>query len=234
MRPRIPFVSRWLHRRKSLRFFRPFVGPGELVFDVGAHHGSSVETFLALGARVVAVEPRDACVSRLRQRWAGSPRVAIIAAAAGAVAGRAVLHLSSSDQVATLSPGFLCAYPGGEGLTWGGTDEVPVVTLAELAREHGDPVFCKVDAEGWDEEVLAGLGRIPRALCFESLGRLPDVTEACVNLLARRASAVFNYRVYDRAAFELSVWVGAGEIVKLLVDRRPRPEHADVFVRFSG
>lgn len=234
MWPRLPVVSRWLHRRKSRRLFRPFVEPGDLVFDVGAHHGSNVETFLALGARVVAVEPRDACVSRLRERWGGSGRVTIVAAAAGAYAGSAVLHLSSSDQVATLSPGFLSAYPGGGGLAWSGTAEVPVVTLADLAREHGDPAFCKVDAEGWDDEVLAGLGRLPRALCFESLGRLPDVTEACVSRLARRAPAIYNFRVYDQPSFELPGWVGAGEVVRALGARRPRLEHADVFVRFTG
>lgn len=234
MRPRIPVVSGWLHRRKSRRFFHPFVGPGELVFDVGAHHGSSVETFLALGARVVAVEPRGECVSRLRRRWGSSSRVTIVAAAAGARSGRAVLHLSTSEQVATLSPGFLRAYPGGDGLAWSSSAEVPVVTLADLAREHGDPVFCKVDAEGWDEEVLAGLGRLPRALCFESLGRLPEVTEACVRLLARRGEAVFNYRVSDQPSFERTEWVGPGEIVDLLVACRSRPAHADVFVRFPG
>jgi FkbM family methyltransferase len=232
--PRIPFFSGWLHRRRSRELFWPFVRPGDLVFDVGAHRGATVETFLELGARVVAVEPGAGSVARLRARWNGSPRVRVIAAAAGARVGRAVLHRSSADQVATLSPAFREAYPGGEGLAWLEAEEVPVVTLAALAEEHGNPAFCKVDAEGWDDEVLAGLGRLPRALCFEALDRLPQVAEACVRRLAARGSSLYNLRCCDQPRFELSSWVDAGELLRTLGPVLSRVRHVDVFARFEG
>ena len=234
MSPRIPFVSGWLHRRKTRELFRPFVRPGDVVFDVGAHHGTTVETFLALGARVVAVEPRAEALAVLRGRWGRSGRVAIVAAAAGARAGTALLHRSSADQVATLSAAFREAYPGGAGLAWLDAEEVPVVTLASLAEEHGEPAFCKVDAEGWDDEVLAGLGRLPRALCFEAVDRLPAVAGACVRRLSARAPAVYNVRGCDQPRFELERWVGAGELLDLLPAYLARVRHADVFVRFAG
>lgn len=178
MSPRIPFVSGWLHRRKARDFFQPFVRPGDLVFDVGAHHGTTVAAFLALGARVVAVEPRPEALAVLRERFGRSPRVRIVAGAAGARDGTALLHRSTAGQVASLSPAFREAYSGGAELTWLDAVEVPVVTLAALAGEHGDPAFCKVDAEGWDDEVLAGLGPLPLALCFEAVDRLPGVAES--------------------------------------------------------
>lgn len=234
MSPRIPLVSGWIHRRKTRELFRPFVRPGDVVFDVGAHHGSTVEAFLALGARVVAVEPRAEALAVLRERFGSSPRVAIVAAAAGARAGAALLHRSSADQVATLSAAFREAYPGGAGLAWLDAEEVPVVTLAALAEEHGDPAFCKVDAEGWDGEVLAGLGRLPRALCFEAVDRLPGVPEACVRSLEARAPAVYNLRSCDQPRFDLEAWVGAGELLGLLPAHLSRVRHADVFARFDA
>src|SRR5690606_17457557 len=44
-------------RQRGLRdLYRPFVAPGGLVFDVGAHIGDRTAAFASLGARVVALE----------------------------------------------------------------------------------------------------------------------------------------------------------------------------------
>lgn len=234
MSPRIPLLSGWIHRRRTRELFRPFVRPGDLVFDVGAHHGGTVASFVALGARVLAVEPRADALEVLRARWGRSSRVTIVGAAAGAKVGTALLHPSSASQVATLSEAFLRAYPGGAELTWLGPQEVPVVTLAGLAAEHGDPDFCKVDAEGCDDEVLAGLGRLPRALCFEALDRLPEVALSCVRRLSERAPAVYNIRSRSQPRFDLEGWVEAAELLRLLGPHVERARHVDVFARFDA
>ncbi len=44
------------------RLYSGFVGPGDLVFDIGAHVGDRVASFRRLGARIVAVEPQGAMV----------------------------------------------------------------------------------------------------------------------------------------------------------------------------
>ncbi|HLT12150.1 MAG TPA: FkbM family methyltransferase, partial [Micromonosporaceae bacterium] len=44
--------------RKMVRFYRQFLAPGELGFDIGAHVGSRVRAWRRLDARVVAVEPQ--------------------------------------------------------------------------------------------------------------------------------------------------------------------------------
>ena len=45
-----------------------FVKPGDLVFDIGAHLGNRTRAFVALGCRVVAVEPQPH-VARMLRRW---------------------------------------------------------------------------------------------------------------------------------------------------------------------
>ena len=46
----------WKKHVRGLRdFYRPFIAPGALVFDIGANVGEYAQAFLALGARVVAV-----------------------------------------------------------------------------------------------------------------------------------------------------------------------------------
>src|SRR5215210_6516857 len=46
-----------------------FVSPGQLVVQVGARTGDLTASFLHLGARVVAVEPNQACAEELRARF---------------------------------------------------------------------------------------------------------------------------------------------------------------------
>src|SRR5690348_10138144 len=71
-------------RRRARALYAAFIKPGDLCFDIGAHVGNRTEHFLALGARVVAVEPQPAAMALLR-RWYGSdPRVTLVEAALGA------------------------------------------------------------------------------------------------------------------------------------------------------
>jgi hypothetical protein len=63
------------------RLYGSFVRPGDLVFDVGAHIGDRVASFLRLGARVVAVEPQPSMVRALRLLYGRSKSVAIEALA---------------------------------------------------------------------------------------------------------------------------------------------------------
>src|SRR6266481_9284314 len=56
--------ERYYHER---HFYRQFIQPGDLVFDVGANIGGKTAAFLSLGARVVAVEPNPVCAHRLRE-----------------------------------------------------------------------------------------------------------------------------------------------------------------------
>jgi 23S rRNA (adenine-N6)-dimethyltransferase len=56
------------------------VGPGQLVFDLGAGHGAVTTALAASGARVIAVERDPRAVSKLRRRLARRPLVSVVAA----------------------------------------------------------------------------------------------------------------------------------------------------------
>src|SRR5689334_4646326 len=61
-RKNAPSVLTWTKADdERLRFYRQFVGPGDLVFDVGANVGHVTKVFLRAGARVVAIEPQSIC-----------------------------------------------------------------------------------------------------------------------------------------------------------------------------
>lgn len=56
------------------------VGPGDLVFDLGAGYGALTAPLAGTGARVIAVELDAALASRLRRRFAAEPLVAVVEA----------------------------------------------------------------------------------------------------------------------------------------------------------
>jgi len=77
------------------RFYRPFLRAGDLVFDIGAHHGEKCAAFLSLGARVVAVEPNPnglALLSKRFPREIETGRLIVLPVAVGRSAGRVQLR----------------------------------------------------------------------------------------------------------------------------------------------
>jgi FkbM family methyltransferase len=145
-----------MRRRRMDRLYSEFVREGDLVFDIGSHVGDRIGSFRRLGCRVVAVEPQPRLVTILRRFYGRDPNVAIepvaIAAAPGNVElfvnlANASLTTASSDFVAAAS-----AAPGWCGERWPGRCVAPAITFDQLIERYGEPIFAKVDVEGFEAE----------------------------------------------------------------------------------
>lgn len=159
-------------RRATMdRLYGRFIRAGDLAFDVGSHVGDRVGCFRRLGARVVAVEPQPALARTLRLLYWRDLQVTVEETAVGRQAGSAELHLNPRNPtVSTLSGALIAAArraPNWQGQRWTRQVRVPVTTLDRLIEPHGEPAFIKIDVEGLEAEVLAGLSRPVPALSFE-------------------------------------------------------------------
>jgi FkbM family methyltransferase len=168
--------------------YRHFVKPGDVCFDVGAHVGNRIRSFLALGAsQVVAVEPQPAMLSVLRTLYGRHPGVHIAPIGLAQEPGKLTLNLSSrTPTVSTFDRSWIEELGQDrrwDGVVWDGQVEVEIHTLDQLIERHGEPAFCKIDVEGFEESVLLGLSRPLRSLSFEYLPAARQRAIRCVDRL---------------------------------------------------
>jgi FkbM family methyltransferase len=174
-------------------FYRDFLRRGDLVFDVGANLGHYTETFSALGARVVAVDPDPRNVEFLRKRF---PAVPVEACALGSAEGMATLYLADPEQTNCTS---LHADWVDRNTVRVGEIPVPVRTLENLVARYGEPRYIKLDTEGHDYDILCGLSFRPEWISFEFS---PADLEPALKSIELLGGYEFNFVIEDRFQYE--------------------------------
>jgi FkbM family methyltransferase len=176
--------------RELLQGFRP----GDLIFDVGANHGQKVDVFLRLGARVIAVEPDELNQRILREKFlayrASKKPVIIVPQAVSEDVRTETMWIDEPGSAKnTLSGKWVQALRTdekrfGTALKFGQKRTVETTTLQRLIEEFGRPYFIKIDVEGHEPSVLAGLREPVPFVSFEvNLPEFLDEGLKCINLL---------------------------------------------------
>jgi FkbM family methyltransferase len=194
----------------------------DLVFDVGANIGDHTRAMLKRGARVVAIEPQPDIARRLERDF---PAATVLRLGVSNRPGRATLMTSPNDHIATLNPAWPERFretldSSGD---WNGEETIQLTTLDDLIAEFGCPAFVKIDTEGLDDKVLAGLSQPIEQLLFEVLSGLPDVAIRSFERLAALGS--YEYRVMECESWVFGPPVSAAAILADL------PPWGDVYAR---
>jgi FkbM family methyltransferase len=237
LRSRAIYLWKPFSRRRLRRFYRQFVRPGSLCFDIGAHLGGRSRAFLDLGARVIALEPQPACAAYLRKRWRGERRFRLIPKAIGAQAGNASMHINRMNPtISTLSPaGWRSAMAAAaiQRERWEDRVAVEVTTLDRLIEDYGMPDFCKIDVEGYEAQALAGLSRPIPALSFEFISFDAGGAKACLRRLTALGGYRFNWSMRERLRLESPEWVSASRAEQMIDSLGPAVVSGDIYARLS-
>jgi FkbM family methyltransferase len=226
-----------LRQRRLRRLYGQFVGAGDLVFDIGAHAGNRVRAFAALGCRVVALEPQPDFARLLRALCGRSPRVVVVEAAVAEVSGPRSLSVSErTPTVTTLATGWRDARAGDpdfDRVQWNRRIEVETTTLDRLIEQFGVPAFVKIDVEGSEPAVLAGLGRQVPALSFEYLPRALQEVQICLTRLNALGPYQFNWSVGESNRLASDRWLDASELLAMLRTPAAHRRPGDVYARLT-
>lgn len=220
------------------RLYRPMFSPGDLVFDIGAHLGDRTAAFAALGARVVAVEPQPHIMRWLRRLEGGKANVILVEEAVGQEPGTAELALSyRTPTVASLAAGWRQQLQqttsGFRGVSWQEGVRVPVTTLDALIDQYGLPAFCKIDVEGYEAEVLAGLSRPVQALSMEFVNGALDQSLRCLDELERLGNYEFNVIAGEGRHFRWGRWQNSRYVRDWLASGADGISSGDIYTRLQ-
>lgn len=230
----VVYRARWWRVGRLAGFYRQFLSPGDLAFDIGAHVGNRTLAMVRAGARVVALEPQ-ATFHRFLSRT--MPRqVTVLPLAAGSADGEAQLAVSRlHPTVSSLAPGFGARMgagdPGFRDVSWDGVETVPITTLDALIKANGLPAFVKIDVEGYEHAVLAGLGTPVAALAFEFLPAAPEITRACLDRLCDLGNYHFNVVNGEAMEFAFADWLDRDSVLAAVGSQR---SSGDIYARLDG
>lgn len=135
------------------------------VIDAGANRGSFTDAFLRLHRpqRVVLVEAIPELAENLRARYAGDPRISVVAAALSDRSGDAQFEINRSEASSSLLP------IDPRNSEWFARDlsvarsiQVPTITLPELMGREGLQTvdLLKLDLQGAERLVLTGAAEV--------------------------------------------------------------------------
>jgi FkbM family methyltransferase len=221
--------------RRMARFYAALIQPGDLCFDLGAHVGNRLHVWAGLGARVIGVEPQPLCLDLLRRWYGQHPQITLVGAAVGATPGEQMLWISSATPTVTsLAPAWIATVqqaPSFAGVRWDAQTTVPVLTLDHLIEQYGQPVFCKIDVEGYELEVLRGLSQPLPALSFEYIPAAPDLALACVDRLAELGRYEFNYVQGEQHRWHFPAWRTAHQLRPFLETQPRTAPSGDLYAR---
>ena len=133
----------------------------DLVIDVGAAsggYGTQLRKFGYTG-RIVSFEPLDSAFAELSKVIAGDSAWTARQAALGSDAGKSVINIASNSDSSSLLPMESAHTEAEPSVGYVGQQTVTVARLDDLIDEIATPesrIFLKIDAQGFEKEVLGG------------------------------------------------------------------------------
>jgi hypothetical protein len=111
---------------------------------------------------------------------------------------------------------------------------VPMLTLDTLVSQFGMPQYIKIDVEGFEESVLAGLSSQPELLSFEFHVWFLSAAMHCLDMKLFANSSMYNF-VHDAeygypAEFRERTWIDRDGLKEAL-RKLEKNGQGDIFVR---
>ncbi|MEO6453181.1 MAG: FkbM family methyltransferase [Ginsengibacter sp.] len=205
-----PAIKRQLNRKRIfyLSVLKALQANNKLVFDVGANEGFITDIFLKLKYTVVAIEPGEDNINILKSRFKNNKNIKIEPFALGKEEGTARIYTPLKQHaLTTLSKKWKNIVESKQHKNYDEFTEeekyIQITTLNKLIEKHGHPCYVKIDAEGYEYEIIKGLSYPLPLISFECI--LPEFYEETLDCLGAlifiNPACVFNISINNEFIF---------------------------------
>ncbi|MEO7306364.1 MAG: FkbM family methyltransferase [Ferruginibacter sp.] len=202
--------------KEQIQFYGGLIKPNDLCFDIGGNVGFKTNVFLHLGARVVTLEPQQACVDILKIKY--GKKAIILQKGAGATNEMKEFYISNNTAVSSFKKDWVDEFKDSRfpGSSIQAVEKIEMVTLDSLIDIYGKPNFIKIDVEGFEMEVFRGLTNSFGYLSFEYAvpEKAQDVTEILKYLKSKYSRLTCNFAICNDSSFALKAWMPIAEMLE--------------------
>lgn len=186
------------------------INNNDLVFDVGSNLGNKSQNFLNLGARVVAFEPQQNCHLYSLNRFKYNKNWTVENIALDNKKGKGILHIANAHTISSMSRQFIdeTKKQRFQIYNWDNCIEIDTDTLDNMIEKYGVPSFIKIDAEGYELNILEGLTKSINFISFEFTPELFDNATKCIDYIYKinNNNALYNYGSRENENFMFKNW----------------------------
>ena len=214
------YYGKPFNRKKLIRFYSQFISAGDLVFDIGAHLGNRTDAFLALGAQVIAVEPQPNCIQFLTKKFNTGDQLTVLPQLVSNDIQECDFYINTFSP--TISTARNVVWQNNINSysfvkpRWDKKQKVNSITLDYMIQIYGLPVFCKIDTEGYEFEVLSGLSHAIRYISIEYLAFDHERILGCLDKIASLGEYLVNFSPGESQKWLWQKWRSSEEVKVIL------------------
>jgi FkbM family methyltransferase len=190
----------------------------DLVFDIGAHTGNNSAEYLKKGTKIICFEPQPNCVKILNDRFEQD-----------IINGNIIIEQIGIGNKIEQLPLFICnkhtvlstfseLWKQGrfKDQIWDDEIIIQIDTLDNMINKYSIPVFCKIDVEGFEPQVLDCLSKKIPYLSFEFVYEMKNNILACLNKLEILGYKNYNITIFGEEEFIFHSWTDRNMIMSYL------------------
>jgi FkbM family methyltransferase len=219
----------------AYQFYSTIIQTNSIIFDVGANIGKRTKIFLKFNGKVVAVEPQKQCVDILTKAF--GKKAIIISKALAQNEGISVLHIDASTTLSSMSGDWIQRVKDSGRFkehNWGEEEKVATTTLDKLIAVYGEPLFIKIDVEGFEFQVVQGLTKPVKFISIENTPERLESTIKCIDYLEHMGRIELNYSYGESMKWAFPKWLSVPEIKNKLeeISRSKEEGIGDVYIHY--
>lgn len=141
-----------------------------LIFDIGANRGLFSDACLEKhkDCKIVLIEANPNLIEILKQKYKNQSNIIILNNIADKNSYTEIdFYISNADTISTASLDWINKSRFANNYIWQAPIKIISISLDKLIEMHGSPDLIKIDVEGYEFEVIQGLNKKQKKICFE-------------------------------------------------------------------